>query len=59
MCATKLPTDIPWWGLEVVRNARGEDALLIRVDHTLGDGLGLLRVFLAACETADGAPTSP
>ena len=33
-----------------------EDALLIRVDHTLGDGLGLLRVFLAACETADGAP---
>ena len=56
VCSTPLPTDVPWWALEVVRNARGEDALLIRVDHTLGDGLGLLRVFLAACETADGAP---
>ena len=30
--------------------------VLIRIDHALGDGFGMMRAFLAACEQADGTP---
>jgi WS/DGAT C-terminal domain/Wax ester synthase-like Acyl-CoA acyltransferase domain len=49
--------DLPWWEILVVKNkGKGPSALVIRVHHTLADGLALVHAFQNILTKPDGSP---
>jgi len=49
--------DLPWWEILLIKNTgNGSSACVIRVHHTIGDGLALIGVFQNILTTQDGSP---
>ena len=49
----------PLWSLGLIHNHSGQDGLLFRCHHAIGDGLALLQVFEAVATDASGKPLKP
>ena len=57
LVSTPLHPEMPLWQVHLIEGYRGGDALLIRIHHSIGDGMALMRVLLSLTgdEPADGA----
>ncbi len=55
LMSTPLDQDRPLWEFHHVRNYRGGSALVARVHHCIGDGLGLMQLMLKLDERPDEA----
>lgn len=53
-----MPLDFskPLWQFHLVENPEGRNALLIRLHHSIGDGIALIRVMLSLTDTDPDAP---
>jgi len=51
--------DKPRWRMDVVRNTNGRSAVVWRLCHSIGDGIGLLPVGYTMARTMDGKEAKP
>lgn len=54
----QLPAGSPLFRFDILRNASGNSAVVWRVDHCVGDGIGLMPVGLSLTTDKDGRPVS-
>ena len=47
LASTPLQPGMPLWQLHLIEGYRGGHALLARIHHSIGDGMGLMRVLLS------------
>ncbi len=64
LVSTPLHPEMPLWQVHLIGGYRGGDALLVRVHHSVGDGMALMRVLLSltgdeAAGESEAAPGSP
>ncbi len=56
LAAQELPVDRPPWQLQLVPNlAEGGSALIFRIHHCLGDGIGLVPILFSMMDSPEGA----
>mmetsp|Transcript_5461 Transcript_5461/g.9889 ORF Transcript_5461/g.9889 Transcript_5461/m.9889 type:complete len:497 (-) Transcript_5461:82-1572(-) len=55
----KQPENSPLWRFDVLRNTNGRSAVVWRLDHSIGDGIGILPVGYKFATTMDGKPAKP
>mmetsp|Transcript_11907 Transcript_11907/g.29320 ORF Transcript_11907/g.29320 Transcript_11907/m.29320 type:complete len:527 (+) Transcript_11907:232-1812(+) len=53
------PSNSPLWRMELLRNTNGTSAVVWRLCHSIGDGIGLLPVGYKFARTLDGKPAEP
>ena len=55
LCNTDLSFDHPLWRIDVVKNTSGQSAIILRMNHAIGDGLRLVKASSKLLKFADGS----
>eukprot|EP00468_Gymnochlora_sp_CCMP2014_P003195 CAMPEP_0167762194 /NCGR_PEP_ID=MMETSP0110_2-20121227/12614_1 /TAXON_ID=629695 /ORGANISM="Gymnochlora sp., Strain CCMP2014" /LENGTH=442 /DNA_ID=CAMNT_0007649005 /DNA_START=104 /DNA_END=1432 /DNA_ORIENTATION=- len=53
------PKDAPLWRMDILRNSKGTSAVVWRLCHSIGDGIGLLPIGYKFARTMDGKAARP
>mgnify|MGYP003939555125 CR=1 FL=1 len=59
MCTSCRKENLPWWEFVRIVNSNGESAVIVRVDHWIGDGLSLVNLMEQVLTCEDGVTKFP